>query len=130
MAPDSKDGDRRRRFSRISFHRKAELSFGSTATTCELLDLSLKGALVSPPKELAAKVGQPCRLLIRLDPLGQTTIRMDGEVAHVAPGRLGFRCDDIDLESIEHLRRFVELNVGDEEVLHRELGALVAERDW
>jgi hypothetical protein len=31
---------------------------------------------------------------------------------------------------VEHLRRLVEVNLGDEDVLHRELAALVAERDW
>ena len=31
----------------------------------------------------------------------------------------------IDLDSISHLRRFVELNLGDEQELERELGALL-----
>jgi hypothetical protein len=37
---------------------------------------------------------------------------------------LGFVCRHIDLESISHLRRLVELNLGDESLLERELAAL------
>ena len=38
--------DERRRFSRISFHRPAELDVRAARVTCEVLDVSLKGALV------------------------------------------------------------------------------------
>ena len=37
---------------------------------------------------------------------------------------LGFVCRHIDLDSISHLRRLVELNLGDESLLERELAAL------
>jgi hypothetical protein len=37
---------------------------------------------------------------------------------------LGFVCRHIDLDSISHLRRLVELNLGDETLLERELAAL------
>lgn len=50
---------------------------------------------------------------------------MTGKVAHVAGGRLGVRCTEIDLESITNLRRLVELNVGDEEILNREISAMI-----
>jgi hypothetical protein len=35
-------------------------------------------------------------------------------------------CESIDLDSITHLRRLVELNAGDPALLERELTALVA----
>jgi hypothetical protein len=34
-------------------------------------------------------------------------------------------CKEIDLDSISHLRRLIELNLGDQEELERELGALL-----
>ncbi|HXK57002.1 MAG TPA: PilZ domain-containing protein, partial [Gammaproteobacteria bacterium] len=37
---------------------------------------------------------------------------------------LGLRCVSIDMESIGHLRRLVELNLGDAELLHRDLESL------
>lgn len=122
------EGAERRRFSRISFHRPAELTVGGRAVPCRVLDLSLKGALLEVDEPLGAAAALPCALDIRLDALGVEHIRMDGEVVHVEGGHAGFVCDGIDLESITHLRRFVELNLGDEDALHRELGALVGAR--
>jgi hypothetical protein len=116
--------DERRRFSRISFHRPAALVVGGTRATCELLDVSLKGALVEASPALHARIGEPCSLAIRLD-AGDATIRMEGEIAHRRGVQLGIRCREIDLESIAHLRRLVELNLGDEDLVNRELAALV-----
>ena len=64
-------------------------------------------------------------LTIRLDAAGEAVIRMEGEIAHRDGTQVGMRCTGIDLDSIAHLRRLVELNLGDEELLHRELSALV-----
>ncbi len=113
-----------RRFSRITFHRPAVLEAGGTRATCEVLDVSLRGALLEVPPGFQAGAGAPCALEIRLD-AGDATIRMAGKVAHREPGRVGVRCEEIDLESITHLRRLVELNLGDDDLLHRELAALV-----
>ena len=116
--------DERRRFSRITFHRPAELDALAERVSCELLDVSLKGALVEVPGSFRGAVGQRCTLTIRLD-AGDAVIRMDGQITHRQAGQVGIRCTGIDLESIAHLRRIVELNLGDEELLHRELSALV-----
>ncbi|VAX04921.1 hypothetical protein MNBD_GAMMA20-584, partial [hydrothermal vent metagenome] len=43
---------------------------------------------------------------------------------HSENDHIGFRCEHIDLESISHLRRLVELNLGDAKLLDRELSAL------
>lgn len=125
MAPTTPD--ERRRFSRIAFHRPAELDVRVARGTCEVLDVSLKGALVEVPVGFRAHVGQACTLVIRLD-AGDAEIRMEGEVVHREGTQVGVRCLEIDLDSISHLRRLVELNLGDDEVLHRELSALVGRR--
>jgi hypothetical protein len=36
------------------------------------------------------------------------------------------RCRETDLEGIMHLRRLLEVNLADDRLLHRELGALIA----
>ena len=118
-----------RRFSLITFHRPAVLDLKTARAECEVLDVSLKGALVEIGPTVHPKRGDPCALVIRLDPGGEQ-VRMDGEVAHVNGNRVGVKCDELDLDSIAHLRRLVELNVADEETLHRELAALVAEREY
>ncbi len=127
MQPSTTKDDERRRFSRISFHRPADLDVRIAQGTCEVLDVSLKGALVEVPFGFPANAGQPCTLVIHLD-AGGDEIRMEGEIVHREGSQAGVRCVEIDLDSISHLRRLVELNVGDEEVLHRELSALVGRR--
>jgi hypothetical protein len=116
--------DERRRFSRITFHRPAILRAARAATTVGVLDVSLKGALLEVPAGLEAEPGSPCVVLIHLD-AGEAVIQLDGEVAHHRGTRLGVRCTSIDLESVGHLRRVVELNLADEALLERELAALI-----
>lgn len=120
-------GDNRRRFSRIRFHREAELVLGTERVPVEVIDLSLNGALLQVPAGFPGRRGQPCSLSIRLEP-SESYIRMVGEMAHVEPGRVGLRREEIDLESMAHLRRLVELNLGDPALLDREFDALIADR--
>ena len=124
---DQAPAGERRHFSRIVFHRPADLDVRAARATCEVLDVSLKGALVEVPVAFRARAGQPCTLDIRLD-AGDARIRMEGEIVHREGTQVGIRCTEIDLESISHLRRLVELNLGDDELLHRELSALVRAR--
>jgi hypothetical protein len=119
--------DNRRKFSRIQFHRAAELVLGTTRVPVDVLDISLNGALVQAPATFAGRRGQPCSLNIRLEP-SESYIRMIGEMAHVEGGRIGVRREEIDLESMAHLRRLVELNLGDPALLDREFDALVSDR--
>jgi hypothetical protein len=49
------------------------------------------------------------------------------KVMHVEGRHVGLRCESIDLDSITHLRRLVELNSGDPGLLDRELGSLMRE---
>jgi hypothetical protein len=116
--------DERRRFSRISFHRPATFRASGSAATVNVLDVSLKGALLEVPSGLAGEPGTACTLVIHLD-AGPAVIHLDGEIAHHHGTKLGVRCTSIDLESIGHLRRVVELNLADEALLERELATLI-----
>ena len=115
----------RRQFSRIRFRTDARLYPPGQEADVEIVDLSLRGALVAAPPEVYASLGTPCTLRLRLDELG-TTIRMETTVVHREGGYYGLYCREIDLDSITHLRRLVELNLGDEGLLHRELDRLSA----
>ena len=46
-------------------------------------------------------------------------------VAHREGRRAGLACQSIDVDSVTHLRRLVELNAGDPDLLQRELSALL-----
>lgn len=114
--------EEQRRFTRIPFDATATLVKDDLEWPCDLIDLSLKGALVRFPQEWAGQIGEDYSLSLRLDE--ETGIRMDVSVAHVEGCQIGLACRDIDLESITHLRRLVELNLGDAVLLERELMAL------
>ena len=45
-------------------------------------------------------------------------------MTHAEAGRIGFRIEHIDMDSVAHLRRLVELNLGDPDLLKRDLAAL------
>jgi hypothetical protein len=113
----------RRRFRRIAFDAKTELRQTGREWPVQLVDLSLKGLLVQRPEPWQGDKAQPFDVDIRLDP--QAHIKMQVRLTHEDHGQLGFVCEHIDLESISHLRRLIELNVGDEDELHRELAALL-----
>ncbi len=115
----------RRLFSRIRFRTDARLYLPGQESDVEIVDLSLRGALVAAPEGVYAALGTPCTLRLRLDELG-TTIRMETTVVHREGGYYGLYCREIDLDSITHLRRLVELNLGDESLLHREITRLSA----
>jgi PilZ domain len=119
--------EQRRHFSRVLFKAKATLSGDAQAHPCEVLDLSLKGALVRVSASEHWRPEMVCVLALELDTEQEAVIRMDCQVAHREGTVIGLHCVEIDLDSITHLRRLLELNVGDETVLQRELSALSAE---
>jgi hypothetical protein len=68
-------------------------------------------------------VGTHGTLKIRLDTAG-TTIRMEVTVVHHMANYYGLVCREIDLDSVTHLRRLVELNLGNELLAEREFSQL------
>jgi hypothetical protein len=115
----------RRRFTRIPFTARVRIEGPGGTWAVELLDLSLKGALAGRPEDWPADAAGRYRLCIELDRSEGPEISMDTTPVHVQRDRIGFRCERIDLTSASHLRRLVELNLGDPALLERELGALV-----
>lgn len=110
------------------------LQLAGHGLACEVRDLSLKGALLTCPALVegvsSARRGQACQLRLILSGTGDATVSMDGEIAHVeqigGQVHVGMRCREIDLDSITHLRRLVELNLGDASALDREMAALTS----
>jgi len=119
--------EERRDFSRIALKRPATLEAAGKRITCELVDVSLCGALVRVPPRAALAEGQPCTLKVRLDE-GAAWLQMAGVVAHVGEGTAGVRSRVADLDTIAHIRRLLEVHLDDEKLLHREIGALVKGR--
>jgi hypothetical protein len=112
----------RRQFSRILFDAWVELRQGDRHWHAEVVDLSLKGLLVRAPQDWLADDEAPFSAAIRLD--NQSSIQMTVRLRHQHGDLLGFVCEQIDLDSVSNLRRLVELNLGDPELLERQLGTL------
>ena len=113
-----------RRFHRISFDAECELHWQDEVWVSEVLDISLKGVLVKRPEKWNVPLKQPCEVIIHLDD-HETGIVMAVELRHIEEQRLGFKCQYIDLESATHLKRLVELNLGDQALLEREFAHLI-----
>ncbi|MGF6091994.1 PilZ domain-containing protein [Pseudomonas sp. 18173] len=113
----------RRRFKRIAFDARTELSQGESTWPVKLVDLSLKGLLIERPDPWSGNPRQDFLVDIHLSE--EADITMDVRLTHDDHGQLGFACLHISLESIERLRRLIELNLGDQQELERELGALI-----
>ena len=113
----------RRRFKRIAFDARTELSQGEFVWPVKLIDLSLKGLLIEKPEPWLGN--RDWHFLVDVHLNEDVAIKMDVQLTHDDHGQLGFVCKHISLESIERLRRLVELNLGDSQELERELGALI-----
>ncbi len=118
------ESNERRHFQRILFDADAELKCKNQTCHVHLLDVSLKGALVElrDKKQDAPEAGLDVSLDIKLD--DAVHITMQGPITHVEGDHIGVECSAIDIESITHLRRLVELNLGNSGILDRELAAL------
>jgi hypothetical protein len=90
-----------------------------------IVDLSLKGVLLNGNETFMEKLSKDdtAFLTIKLSE-GGPTIDMQLKVAHREGGYSGLHCELIDVESISHLRRMAELNLGQPELLDRELMSL------
>ena len=119
------NGGERRRFVRVPIDGSARLLCSDREWAATLIDVSLKGALISRPENWPGKAAD-CDLELLLGANEEVIITMHGVVAHSEADHLGFRCDHIGLESISHLKRLLELNLGDERLLERELFELAA----
>ncbi|BAN46630.1 PilZ domain-containing protein [Metapseudomonas resinovorans] len=118
----SETASERRRFHRINFDAATELSQGDKRWTAELHDISLKGILVIRPANWDGDPNQPFDVRVELG--SEVQVLMEVQLTREQDDQLGFNCLHIDLDSISHLRRLVELNLGDEELLERDLTAL------
>ena len=120
-----KPGAERRHFWRSVFTSPVRFSLAGQAVTARLLDVSLKGALLEVPQPFTGPVGAKGRLEFDL---GEgVSISMQTSVAYARDLHVGLHCDSIDLDSITHLRRLVELNAGETGILDRDLANLVTE---
>ena len=116
------DINNKRRFNRIFYTAAATLNSDSNSLPCKIIDISLKGCLVRFDKAWTEPMENLYTLKMQLS--DDICIEMQVSVTHVIGNDAGFKCEHIDIDSISQLRRLVELNLGDSELLERDLLAL------
>lgn len=114
----------RRRFTRISFDAEAELTAGERRWVVKIEDISLKGVLLAHPEGFDGQLGDAMQVEAWLD--SDVQIVLPITLARIDEHFLGCSCGAIDLDSITHLRRLVELNLEDSSLLDRELEHLIS----
>lgn len=115
----------RRRYTRIGFDANVTLVQGNEEYDAHIVDLSLNGILVETPANYQIDTQQPAVISMVL--ADDTEIRMHVTLVHNNAELLGFHCDSIDLDSIGHLRRLIELNINQPHAAERVLKELVSE---
>jgi len=100
----------RRHYSRVNFDHEAYLHSAGERYECQLLDVSLKGVLVEVSEDFPAQSGQ---------------IQADSTLVFKKDNQCGFRFDEIGIDSLTHLRRLLELNTGDSDLVRKELFFIV-----
>ncbi len=112
----------RRNYSRIPFTAEILMQSGNEEWSCNLLDISLKGMLVEPPENLDINMNNPCGMALFLGE--DISIHARVSITHSSDGNWGLKWLQIDVDSLQHLRRLIELNANNPAMLTRELSEL------
>jgi hypothetical protein len=115
--------DDRRQYSRVDFQARVAVSQGDVSFITDLVDVSLNGLLIKTPNEYHLRSDLPCTAKIILSDEAQ--ISMQAALVHSGNHSLGFHCTSIDMDSITHLRRLIEINLEDPNASERVLAELV-----
>ncbi len=116
----------KRHFTRIPFNATATVvnSRSGHKSMAELVDISFKGLLITRPDDWEGINGE--HYTIHLQLAGEEVeINLSVIEVHSENDHVGFKTEHMDLDTATHLRRLVELNLGDESLLERELTELV-----
>lgn len=118
---DTPDNERRT-YSRVPFSAEIVMQSGHEEWSCNLIDISLKGMLVEPPTDLNIDTSKPCAVALFLG--DDASIHARVKITHIDNGHWGLEWLHIDVDSLKHLRRLLELNLKDSNLLNRELSEL------
>ena len=113
----------RRHFSRIEFDGHCTIDFNRHIYQAHLVDICLTGALVQANQIIDISCGQNASVSIDLSGT-DTKIDILAILVKREDDLLHFQLENIDLESTGHLRRLLELNLGDASLMERELHQL------
>ncbi len=108
-----------RQYQRIGFRTEASIMTSEATYSCHLIDLALQGALFQCEMDTPLSVGQKARLHIYL-PDSEISLNFTAEMIHKHDKFCGFLFLTEDVDTLVHLRRLLELNIGDAEKIDHE----------
>lgn len=112
----------KRQFTRVSFVTQVKLNQGQQLWLGHVIDISLKGILITSRSPLVFDKAQTITAEISFD--NESSMRIKVEEVHHHDEFYGFRFVDYDLEAISHLKKIIMFNSGSESVCERELMTL------
>ena len=118
-------GEERRRFHRIGFQADAWLKIAERTIPVEILDISLAGALLNIDSAGQAEDGAAVVLNVELG--SDVEFDMSGSLIPHGDGNFALHRDLSLVEDDFHLRRLLELNLGDAKLMERDIEALVTD---
>lgn len=110
----------KRYFSRINFTAQSQIEIDEKVYSGDLLDLSLRGALLKYKEQIPIKMNDICTLTIHLHS-SDIKLIFDAELVHIYQNNLGFKFMSEDVGTMTHLRNLLSLNVGDYDKITDEL---------
>lgn len=114
----------KRRFSRVSFAEKSIIEFQGSSFDVDILNISLKGALVQLADGFTCRQGDNWKLSFQL---GNSDIVMEfmAVVVHTSGSQAGVKFLETDLNTMIHLRNLMEARTMDPEKVRGELDFLI-----
>ncbi len=110
----------KRNFRRVAFSAGAHIEHGGVSYPGRIIDIALKGALLEFETLPPISRGDGVDLAIQLHGT-ELVLSFGTTVAHLEGNKGGFSFSTSDVESLTHLRRLLELNIGDPELVSQEL---------
>lgn len=110
----------RRRFSRIIYQVSALLEQGDLALQATIQDLSLHGLLLKAENASSLELSRKVDVAFSFAQSEQV-MQLTANIISIIDNEIRLKINNIDIDSISQLKRFIELNVGNNELLNREL---------
>jgi c-di-GMP-binding flagellar brake protein YcgR len=118
----------KRYFKRVNFPADVQIIRDKNILRGDLLDISLKGALIRIHEPVILQVGRQTTVRIHLFS-SAISITAEADVVHQRGEDFGFKFFRIDAESIGHLRRLLEFNLGNSEEVSNELEFILKKQE-
>ena len=110
----------RRRFSRIVYQVATKLTQDTLVVDGTIQDLSLQGLLIDCDNHHQLNHHLPVQISFQLTD-SDIDIQLEASIVSTINTSVRLRIEHLDIDSISHLKRLIELNVGDDELLYREI---------